>query len=243
MKHATLPLLFVSLLGVVSCGGDDGGRASTAEEGSEFCDLAAEAEELGDEVDAAGDPDELEDAVKAAMEAAEAAAAEAPEDIVDLLEDNVEFQRSAMELLEDNDWDPVAAAATAEGQELFGDEDAQADLEEAREYLEDKCGIENDADDPDPTGTPTDTGAPTDTGSGGPSVDLPDGEAGYLRFVELYSIGAGVEVTDEQQACLVDEMSGSVTVEQLERVIGGEVDEDAQIAVGLAFISCGVIEG
>lgn len=222
-------------VGLVSCGGDDEPeRAATAEEGSAFCERAAEAESLGDEVNAAGDdPTKVEDAVTAAIAAGESTVEIAPTDILEVMTRTIEYQQQIADLLAANDWDIVAAYGTDEGAELFSDEAAQADRDEIRAYLEERCGIEDDSDQP----------ADTTPGAAGTDVDLPDGEAGVERFIDLYAIGTGADVTDEQRQCIQDQLRGQVTIEQLELLVGGGVDEDAQIAIGIAFVACDVFQG
>ena len=225
-----------AVVALTACGGDDEPeRAATAEQGSEFCERAAEAESLGDAVnEASTDPVKVEAAVTAAIAAGEATVAVAPTDIVEAMTRAVEYQQQIAELLEANDWDLIAAYGTEEGAALFSDEAAQDDRDEIRSYLEEKCGIEDDSE------QPADTAAPD---GGGTSIDLPDGAAGIDQFIDLYAIGTGTDVTADQRQCIQDELRDAVTVEQLELLIGGGVDEQAQIAVGIAFISCDVIEG
>lgn len=238
MRRALVTSLFVLpvLALAAGCGGDDEpSRAATAEAGSEFCDRAAEAETLGDAVNEAGtDPSAVEPAVRAALDAADATLEVAPDDVVERMTRTVAYQHEVADLLEQNDWDLVATYATDEGAALFGDDDAQADRDEIRAYLEEKCGIEDDSQQPvDSTATTSD----------GVDVDLPEGEEGIDRFIDLFVMGSGTEVTDEQRTCVHDELRDQVTIEQLELLVGGGVDEEAQIAVGLAFISCGIMQG
>jgi hypothetical protein len=270
-RTRSLPALVASaalLVGLTACGGDDG-DSGTAEEGSEFCELAEDAERLGDRVDdldfESATPDEIEEAVTEAVSAAEATLEEAPEDIADAMERTVEVQQAAAELLEDFDWDAAEAFTSDEALELVEDQEAaEDDRDDVRDYLEDRCDIEDDSDDTVPDDTATDdtvtddTTADTatdDTGAGATTgddpdvsvdavdVDLPDGEEGIRRFVELYSLGSGTEVTEEQTACVVAELEGDVTVEELEAVMGGEDDMATQQAVGLAFLTCDIVTG
>jgi hypothetical protein len=229
-----------------ACGGDDEPeRAATAEEGSEFCTRAAEAESLGDEVNAVStDPAKVQPAVEAVIAAYDATLELAPDDILEVMTRSVAYQKRVAEVVEANGWDLVAAAGTEEGQQIFSDTAAQADRDEIRAYLEDKCGIEDDTE--QPTDTTVAGGATGDTTGGvtgdGTPIDLPEGEEGIDRFVDLYAIGTSTEVTDEQRQCIQDELRDKVTVEQLELLVGGGIDEEAQIAVGLAFITCEVIQ-
>jgi hypothetical protein len=196
----------------------------------EFCAAAAEAEELGDGVDAAfaAGPEELESVVTAALEASEASLELAPADIADAMERSVDFQQRFAALLEENDWDAATALATPEGLELQEDgAAADEDLAAVRRYLELNCGIEDDSDDPDDTAASV-------------SPQLADGDAGVRQFIQLYAVGAGVEVTEEQEDCFVEELAGKVEVEQLEQALTSEADEDVKVDVGLAVLACDI---
>ena len=179
---------------------------------SEFCATAAEAEALGDQVNpaaASGSPEELQTAVEAALEANEATIAIAPPEIADAMARATEFQTEFAELMRSYDWDFQAATSSAEGQELLGDTaEVEADLDEVRAYLEETCGIRDDTDDTTNTDDGTNTGA-----------TLPEGDAGLRRFIQLYALGSGNEVTPEQEDCFVQELSGKVEVEQLEAIL------------------------
>jgi hypothetical protein len=200
----------------------DSGHAS-----SEFCTTAAEAEELGDEVDGAfaDTPAQLEAVVTAALEASQATLELAPPDIADAMQRTVEFQQRFAALLGENGWDATKAFATPEGAKLLADsQTADADLEQVRKYLEAHCGIADDS-------ATTDASVP---------ALLPDGDEGLRRFIQLYSIGSGVDVTDEQEDCFVDELSGKVDSAQLEEALSDEADEEVKIAVGVAVLACDI---
>jgi hypothetical protein len=196
---------------------------------SEFCTTAAEAEALGDEVDpalAAG-PQELEEAVTAAVAGSEATLELAPEEIADLMATNVDFQRRLADILAEYDWDADVALTTPDGEELLAErEEIDSDLAEVRAYLEENCGIEDDSDSDEPDDAT--------------AMTLPAGDEGLRRFIQLYSIGASVDVSQEQEDCFVEELSGEVEVEQLELALSGEAPEAVNMAVGLAVLGCGI---
>jgi hypothetical protein len=196
---------------------------------SEFCTTAAEAEALGDEVDAAfaAGPEELEAAVTAAVQGSEATLELAPDEIADAMASNVEFQQLLAAILADYDWDANAALTTPEGEELLAErETIERDLARVRTYLEENCGIEDDSDEPDDTTSV--------------SVTLPAGDEGLRRFIQLYAIGASVDVTQEQEDCFVEELSGEVEAEQLQLALSGEAPQAVNMAVGVAVLSCGI---
>ena len=73
--------------------------------------------------------------------------------------------------------------------------------------------------------------------------DLPEGDAGFERFLDMYAIGSGVGLTPEQRQCLRDELAGEVSVEDLELLVNGGASDETQTAVGVAFISCDALAG
>lgn len=194
---------------------------------SEFCRVAADAEVAGDEVDAAfaAGPAEVEAAVTAALEGAKATVELAPAEIVDLMNVTIEFQERFAALLEANGWDAVAAFATPEGQQLQADAAAvEPDLQRVRNYLEANCGIADDSQEEGSAATP----------------ELPEGEEGYRRFIQLYAAGASVEVTPEQEACFVRELSGTVEVAELQLALTEEAPEAVKQSVRSAFVACDI---
>jgi len=250
-RYLALSLLFaVTTVTAVGCGSDDDSssaddtRVTTADSAgtdtsaettadsaspgpdSEFCAAATEAEAAGDGVDAAfaAGPAELEAAVTAALEGAKATVELAPAEIADTMNVTIEFQERFAALLEANGWDASAAFTTPEGQQLQADAAAvEPDLQRVRDYLEVNCGIEDDSQE-EPTAAPA----------------LPAGEEGVRRFIQLYAVGASVEVSPEQEDCFVEELSGKVEVDQLQLALTSEAPEAVKRDVGLAVIACGI---
>lgn len=197
-------------------------------EGSEFCRVAADAETIGDQVEAAtaAGPEELERVVTAALTGAHQTLALAPADIVDVMARTVAFQDQFVALLQQYDWDADAAFASPEAQDYVAHSSAlDADLHEVRSYLEEHCGIVDDSDQPDTTVAAT---------------DLPDGDAGIRRFLQLYALGADVEVTPEQEDCFVEQLTGHVEVDQLEAMLAGGDDNETEVQIGLAVFACDI---
>jgi hypothetical protein len=233
MPLATLGLLPLTLL---ACGGGDD-RPATAKEGDAFCEAAEEAGETFDELDSLDftDPDAVEDAIGDSVDAAKDVATIAPTDIKKEIDELVEVQEQFFELLEDNDFDFIAASADPDFEDLAADgEDASDELEE---YLEDKCGIEPDDDDEaDAPDESTATDAP-DPG------DLPAGDITKENFLDLFAIGSGVEITDEMRSCFADALS-EVSDEEFNAAMNGGDDGNVQLAIGQAVITCGIpLEG
>jgi hypothetical protein len=195
---------------------------------SEFCRNAAEAESLGDEVQAVqnGTPEEIEAAVTAALESSRATLELAPADIESEMRTRVEFQERFSDLLTEYEWDAQAALTSTEGTQLLSDAEAvEEEAQVVRDYLEANCGIEDD------------TEAASDTTT---AIELPEGDEGLRRFIQLYGRGANVEVTQEQEDCFVEELSGKVDVDELETALNGTPSEPLKVTVGLAVLACDI---
>ena len=216
----TLTVL-MSTTALTACGSDAPSQAATAEPGDDFCVLAEEARALGAAIDTSGtDPDVTKDQVEAALAASKAAAKRAPKDFEELAAKTVESQEKTVELLEKYDYNFIDAFTSEEGTALFNDEGFQ-ESEEARDaYLDEKCEI-----------------APTDN-SGGPT--LASGEEGIRQLFKLFALGTGAEVTDDQLDCLVGELSGVLTDEDLAAITSGTGSTESNAAIGQAVITCGV---
>jgi hypothetical protein len=223
--------LFVALapLTLAACGDD--GPAATATEGDAFCKAAEVADKAGKDLDKAiqsADTKAVEDGFEKLLKAAKAAEAVAPTDIADVVKENNELIVEFNELFEDSDWDLLAVFEDEEFSELVEDSDkVDEDLEE---YLDDKCGIEPDDTQPDES-QPAET-QPDDTGvtSGGLDAE---------RFIELFAVGANVELTDEQKQCFIDETS-ELTEEDFAEAMSSTASNEVLQAIGLAAITCDI---
>ena len=235
-----LALLAIAALpwALVACGGDDdGGDAGGAD--SDFCTLAKAADSSGDDASTAldsADPAQIEEALNAALADAERAAEIAPDDIKAAVEKVVDGQRQLIEGLERNDWDILAAIGDEEFAALIEDESFQEASDELDAYLETTCGIAQEDD------SATDSTTPVDGTTGFELSDDP--EAALDQFLQLYEIGSGTELTDEQRTCLKDALGEELSSEDLASVVnGGAVSDEITTAVGLAFVSCGATPG
>jgi hypothetical protein len=235
-----IPLAALGLLPLtlMACGGDD--TPATAKEGDAFCKAAEDASETFDEFDTVDftDPDAVEDSIKDSVDAAKEVAAIAPTDIKEELNELVDIQTKFLEILEDNDFDFVAAAGDPDFEDLADDGEDTSDKVE--EYLEEKCGIEpSDDGDDEASGTDetiADGGTDETVADGG----VPGGSVTAEEFLDFYAAGAGVEITDEMKACFVEETS-ELTAEDFGAVMGtGEPSEDVAFAIGSAVLACGI---
>jgi hypothetical protein len=234
---ATLPLF------LLACGSDDGDSASGGD-AADFCTFAKAADSSGDAAsDAldAGDPAGIEAAFTAALADAEKAAELAPPEIADVVDTVVDGQTRIVAVLERNDWDLTAALSDDEFQSLATDETFENASNDLDEFLETECGIPADGS----ASTEDTTASDSDEGSTG-TIDLGNGDAAAAidQFLSLYEIGSGTKLTDDQRACLKDELDGELSSEDLSAVAnGGEPSNDVAMALGLAFINCDVVTG
>jgi hypothetical protein len=236
-----LALLAIAALpwALVACGGDDdGGDAGGAD--SDFCTLAKAADSSSDDASTAldtADPAKIEEALNAALADAERAAEIAPDDIKAAVEKVVDGQRQLIEGLERNDWDILAAIGDEDFAALIEDPSFQEASNELEAYLETTCGITPETD-PEVTDDTTAAGGTT-------GFELSDDpEAALDQFLQLYEIGSGTELTDEQRTCLKDALREDLSSEDLASVVnGGGVSDEVTTAVGLAFVTCGATPG
>lgn len=225
-----VPVLVAMLpFGLMACGGD--GVPDTAEPGDEFCELAEDANDAGDDLDNVdfSDPDEMEETFAAALEASEDAAAKAPKDIADEINERVELQREVVEALDDVDYDIAEAFEDEDFIELG--EDVERIGDEVDEYLEDKCDIE----DEEPAAD-TIVASPDSVPTIGD--ELPDGLITRDNFLEFYGLGAGVEITQEMKDCFAAE-----TADLSDEDFNGAIDESSEagtMAIGAAILTCNI---
>jgi hypothetical protein len=223
-------------MGLMACGGGDG-VAATAKKGDAFCKLAEKADaasdDLSDLFDSGDVPDsgDVEDALDDLQKASAAAEKKAPKDIADTVKDVNKNLADVIELFDDNDFDLVAVASDPDFADIQADgQDASDDLEQ---YLDDKCGIDPDSasDSPDET-----TGSGDDGSSGG---SVPEGFVTAENFLDLYAIGAGVEITDEMKECFAEKTS-DISQEDFDAAVNGSPSEAVSTAIGLAILSCDI---
>lgn len=220
-------------MGLMACGGGDE-VAATAKKGDAFCKLAEDADgasaDLSDLFDSgAPDAKDLEDALDDFRKAAAAAEKRAPKDIADVVKENNELLDDFVAVFEDNDFDFAAAIADPELQKLVADGEELDD--ELDEYLDEKCGIEPDDDSGD--------SGDGDDGDGSSGGSVPDGFVTAENFLDLYAIGAGVEVTDEMKECFADKTS-DISQEDFDAAVNGSPSEEVSTAIGLAILSCDI---
>ncbi len=137
-----LALLSVAVLSFVACGDD--GVAATATKGDEFCTLAEDAKQDNDALDSIDvtDAAKVELEFGAAIDSLTAAAARAPKDITETLNELLTNEQKLEQLLKASDYDVIKMSETDEGKKLIDDASVSPAGDEFKAYLADKCGIE-----------------------------------------------------------------------------------------------------
>lgn len=227
IRSIAAALLPLSLLSVAACGDDAPKQAATAVPGDAFCTAAAALDAKSDALDSQDPfsmaPEALQKAVTELTADGKRLAAQAPADVRALMLDMSTKQQALVDMLAANNWDFTAAASDPA---FLAAADAQSDVnDQVDAYMLDKCGIDTEgSSDSTPDSTPS---------------SLPAGLVTRENFLELYAMGADVEITDEMKACFLAEIA-DVTDEQLEGAMGGSGDQDVLMQVGLAVITCNI---
>ena len=231
-----LAILCVTALALAACGSSDG-AAATATEGDEFCKLAQTAKDDNDALDSVDvtDPEQVKLEFGAAVDSLAAAAAKAPKDIADTINQLLAEEEKVEKLLKANDYDFAKMSATDEGKTLIAEAEKSTTGDDFKTYLSDKCGIES-----SDTTTPSDS-APVDTSAtGGSIVDFGEGEDAINKFLDFYELGTSTTLTDEQRSCIVSALADKITGDDLNLAIAGQASDAVSQALGLAFIGCKV---
>ena len=237
-----LAVLSVLAFSFAACGGSDD-QAASASEGDAFCSLAQVAKDDNDALDGLDitDPTAVRVGLSTALDSLSALAAEAPADIEATVNKLLTNEEKLEDLLEANDFDFVEMAQSDEGKALLADESLEVPGDELDTYLNEKCGIEIDDTVPTDDTVATDDTIGSDVTIGSDiSIDLGEGEDAINRFLDFFELGTGTELTDEQRACVVDELRDSITGDELNEAISGNPSEEATQALGLAFIGCDI---
>ena len=119
----------------------DGTTGAGTDAGSEFCVAAENAKTTGDAVNLdTGTPAEVEAGVRASIEAAQAAADVAPEEIKPVVEQILSYQQQFADILDKYDWDLAQAVNAPEFNDL-ANQDVQGNGDQLDAYLSEHCGL------------------------------------------------------------------------------------------------------
>jgi hypothetical protein len=230
-------LLSVVAISVTACGGGGGGQAATAQSGDSFCKLAQVAKDDNDELSSLDptDPAKVKVQLSGAIDSLTALSAKAPKDIETTTKTLLAAEVTLESLLKANDFDFAKLATSDEGKKLSDDKTINQAGDDLDAYLSDKCGIATD--DTTPTGDST----PADESSPDLSIDLGTGEDAINKFLDFYEIGTGATLSDEDRNCIVSNLSGKISGDDLNEAIStGQPSDDVSLVLGQAFITCNV---
>jgi len=243
-----LALLSVVVISVAACGSDGGGQAATAQAGDSFCQLAQVAKDDNDALSNLdpSDPAKVKVELSGAIDSLTAASAKAPKDIAATTKALLGAEEKLESLLKANDFDFTKFEASDEGKKLIDDDSISKAGVELDKYLSDKCGIATDDSTVDTTPVDTTPGDPGDTTpvdgtSPGISIDLGTGDDAINKFLDFYELGTGVTLSDEDRNCIVSNLSGKISGDDLNEAIStGQPSDAVSLALGTAFITCKV---
>lgn len=244
--RTSLLITGVLLLGATACG-SSGGTAATAKKGDAFCKQAESAKADHDKLDNVDftNKNDLKLTLGAAIDSLSTMVAKAPKDIKPTAQTLLDKEEELERLLKKNDYDFLKLYGTDEGKALIDDKSVQKASDDFEKYLSDKCGLEPPSSTPDTTGdtTPSDTtGDTTVDTSTGVSIDLGTGTDAINKFLDLYELGTGQKLTDQQRQCVVDALDkANLTGDDLNKAMNGQADSAVTQALGLAFISCNIV--
>jgi hypothetical protein len=240
-----LALLSVVAISVTACGSSGGGQAATAQAGDSFCNLAQGAKDDNDALSNLDptDPAMVKVELSGAIDSLTAASAKAPKDIEATTKALLAAEEKLESLLKANDFDVVKMAASDDGKKLIADDSITKAGDDLDKYLSDKCGIAtgDSAVDTTPGDTSTGDTTPVDGTSPGISIDLGTGDDAINKFLDFYELGTGVKLSDDERNCIVSNLSGKISGDDLNEAIStGQPSDAVSLALGQAFITCKV---
>ena len=239
-------LLAVAVISVAACGDDGGGQAASAQAGDSFCKLAQVAKDDNDALSDLDptDPAKIKVQLSGAIDSLTTLSAKAPKDIEATTKALLAAEENLESLLKANDFDFTKFAASDEGKQLIDDDSISKAGEDLDKYLSDKCGIATDDSTVDTTPGDTNTGdtTPVDGTSPGISIDLGTGDDAINKFLDFYELGTGSTLSDEDRDCIVSNLSGKISGDDLNEAIStGSPSDAVSLALGQAFITCNVV--
>ena len=229
-------LLLVVAISVTACGGSSG-QAATAQAGDSFCKLAQVAKDDNDDLSNLDptDPAKVEVQLSGAIDSLSKLSDKAPKDIQPTTKTLLAAEEKLESLLKANDFDFAKLARSDEGKKLIADDSINQAGDDLDTYLSDKCGIATD--DTTPTGDTT----PADGSTPDISIDLGNGEDAINKFLDFYEIGTGSTLSDEDRTCIVSNLSGKISGDDLNEAIStGQPSDAISLVLGQAFITCNV---
>ena len=232
-----IALLSIAVVTIAACG-SSGGQAATAQAGDSFCKLAQVAKNDNDELSNLdpSDPAKVKVQLSGAIDSLSTLSAKAPKDIEATAKTLLAGEEKLESLLKANDFDFAKLAASDEGKALIDDASIKKAGDDLDKYLSDKCGIATNDSTVDTT--PGDTTVDTAPAL---SIDLGTGEDAINRFLDFYELGTSSTLSDADRSCIVSNLSGKISADDLNQAIStGQPSDAVSLAIGQAFITCNV---
>lgn len=233
-------MLVVVTTSVAACGGG-GGQAATAQAGDSFCKLAQVAKDDNDSLRNLNptDPAKVKVQLSGAIDSLSSLSAKAPKDIEATTKTLLAAEEKLESLLKDVDFDFAKLATSAEGKKLTADKSISDAAQTLDKYLSDNCGIatsDSTVDTTPPLGT-----TPSDGTAPAISIDLGTGDDAINKFLDFYELGTGATLSDADRNCIVSNLSGKISGDDLNKAISSGQPSDAiSLVLGQAFITCNV---
>ena len=219
-----LALLSVVAISVTACGGGGGGgQAATAQAGDSFCKLAQVAKDDNDDLSNLDptDPAKVKVQLSGAIDSLSTLSDKAPKDIQPTTKTLLAAEEQLETLLKANDFDFAKLATSDEGKKLIDDDSINKAGDDLDTYLLDKCGLTTDT-------TPA-------------SIDLGSGDDAINKFLDFYELGTGATLSDDDRNCIVSNLSGKISGDDLNAAISsGQPSDEVSLVLGQAFITCNV---
>ena len=216
-------LLSVVAISVTACGGGGAGQAATAQAGDSFCKLAEVAKADNDDLSNLDptDPAKVKVQLSGAIDSLSTLSDKAPKDIQPTTKTLLAAEEQLETLLKANDFDFAKLATSDEGKKLIDDDSINKAGDDLDTYLLDKCGLTTDT-------TPA-------------SIDLGSGDDAINKFLDFYELGTGATLSDDDRNCIVSNLSGKISGDDLNAAISsGQPSDAVSLVLGQAFITCNV---
>ena len=232
-----IALISIAVVTIAACG-SSAGQAATAQAGDSFCKLAQVAKNDNDELSNLDptDPAKVKVQLSGAIDSLSKLSGKAPKDIEATTKTLLAGEEKLENLLKANDFDFAKLAASDEGKALIDDASIKKAGDDLDKYLTDKCGIATNDSTVDTT--PGDTSVDTAPAL---SIDLGTGEDAINKFLDFYELGTSSKLSDEDRSCIVSNLSGKISADDLNQAIStGQPSDAVSLAIGQAFITCNV---
>lgn len=237
-----LALLSVVVIAVAACGAA-GGQAATARSGDGFCRLAQVAKDDNDALSNLDptDPAKIKVQLSGAIDSLGSLTAKAPKDIEATAKTLLTAEEKLESLLKANNFDFAKMAASDEGKALVADGSISKAGDDLDKYLSDKCGIATSNSTVDTTSVGDTVAVDSTSPATANSIDLGTGDDAINKFLDFYELGTGSKLSKAERSCIVSNISGKISGDDLNKAIStGKPSDAVSLVLGQAFITCNV---